>query len=197
MSAGQDPFFKRNKPVITFSSSVPNREDKKPLSYKKSFLQTPARHPALAFSKSLPSYDSSKCDKLTVNDTKATQTASGKEMRQNKLKLSRAGQETFFRHEDKLRRKAQIWRNDLAMVKKRKEDINLERNFHFDDQLSLKSDESNPEDHIYEEIDNDIFNTSDNEEAEAEEDFLMGISLERRNNLKFYGCADWDFGSGS
>ena len=31
MSAGQDPFFTRNKPFITFSSSVPNREDKKPV----------------------------------------------------------------------------------------------------------------------------------------------------------------------
>ena len=88
-------------------------------------MQSPARHPTLVSSKSLPSYDSIKSDNLPLSDTKATQTASGKEMRQNKLKLSRAGQETFFRHEDKLRRKAQIWRNDLAMVKKRKEDINF------------------------------------------------------------------------
>ena len=70
------------------------------------------------------------------------------------------------------------------------------RNFHFDDQVSLISDGSNPEDHIYEEIDDNIFNTDD-EEEEAEENFLLNISLERRNNLKFYGCAGWDFGNGS
>ena len=34
MSAGQDPFFTRSKPFLAFSSSVPNREDKKPVSYK-------------------------------------------------------------------------------------------------------------------------------------------------------------------
>jgi len=188
MSAGQDAFFTRNKPFLRFSSSVPNREEIRPISYNKSSMQTPTRHSTLAFSKSLP-----------ISDTKATLPAADKEMTQNKQKLSRSGQETFFRHEDKLRRKAQIWRNDLAMVKKRKEDINfnLERNFHFDDQLSLKSDESNPEDHIYEEIDNDIFTTTDDEEDEAEENFLLGISLERRNNLKFYGGAGWDFGNGS
>ena len=92
--------------------------------FQKSSLQTPTRHPTLAFSKSLPSYDSRKRE-LTISDTKATLPAAGKEMTQCKQKLSRAGQETFFRHEDNLRRKAQIWRNDLAMVKKRKEDINF------------------------------------------------------------------------
>ena len=62
--------------------------------------------------------------------------------------------------------------------------------------MSVKSDSSNPEDHIYEEINSDIFTSCDDEddEMEVKEDFLLGISLERRNNLKFYGCAGWDFG---
>jgi hypothetical protein len=54
---------------------------------------------------------------------------------------------------------------------------------------------SNPEDHIYEEIDSDIFTSNDDEENDVEENFLLGISLERRNNLKFYGSAGWDFGN--
>ena len=69
------------------------------------------------------------------------------------------------------------------------------RNFHFDDEVSLTSCLSNPEDHIYEEIDSDIFTSCDEEENEVEENFLLGISLERRNNLKFYGSAGWDFGN--
>eukprot|EP00092_Neocalanus_flemingeri_P102979 GFUD01131724.1.p1 GENE.GFUD01131724.1~~GFUD01131724.1.p1 ORF type:complete len:256 (-),score=86.36 GFUD01131724.1:36-803(-) len=181
MSAGQDTFFTRNKPVMQFSSSVPAREDMRPDKYKKNV----SRHPTLAFSKSLPS----------CHENKATQTAAGKEMTQNKVKLSRSGQEMFARDGDKLRRKAQTWRNDLVAVKKRKEDFdfNLTRYFDLDDQLSLRSDESNVEDHIYEEIDNDI-STDDEKE---EDNFLLGISLERQNNLKFYGCAGWDFGNGS
>ena len=71
------------------------------------------------------------------------------------------------------------------------------RNFHFDDEISLKSHKSNPEDHIYEEIDSDLFTSCDEEENEAGENLLIGISLERRNNLKFYGSAGWDFGSAS
>ena len=67
------------------------------------------------------------------------------------------------------------------------------RNFQFDDEISLKSDESNPEDHIYEEIDSDLFTSCD--EEEPAENLLLGISLERRNNLKFYGSAGWDFGN--
>ena len=82
-------------------------------------MQTLSRHPKLTFSKSLPSYDFNK------SDIKVTQTAANKEMTQNKLKLSRSGQETFSTNEEKLRRKAQIWRNDLAAVKKRREDVNF------------------------------------------------------------------------
>ena len=67
------------------------------------------------------------------------------------------------------------------------------RNFKFDDEISLKSDESNPEDHIYEEIDSDLFTSCD--EEEPTENLLLGISVERRNNLKFYGSAGWDFGN--
>ena len=68
------------------------------------------------------------------------------------------------------------------------------RNFH-SDEISLRSDLSNPEDHIYEEIDSDLFTSGVEEETNSGDNFLLGISLERRNHLKFYGSAGWDFGN--
>jgi hypothetical protein len=65
-------------------------------------MPTSPRHPPLTFSKSLPSHAHNKPDHIPVNGHKSTQTA-----------------------EDKLRRKATIWRKDLAAVKKSKEDINF------------------------------------------------------------------------
>ena len=59
------------------------------------------------------------------------------------------------------------------------------------DSLSVSSSETNPEDHIYEEIDSDFLAT----EEETEDNFLLSISLQRQRNLKFYGSAGWDFGS--
>ena len=55
----------------------------------------------------------------------------------------------------------------------------------------MSSSETNPEDHIYEEIDSDFLAT----EEETEDNFLLSISLQRQRNLKFYGSAGWDFGS--
>jgi len=72
--------------------------------------------------------------------------------------------------------------------KRRKQDLN--RNIWNADKDSVSSSESNPEDHIYEEIDSDYF-----DEKETEDNFLLSISLERQRNLKFYGSAGWDFGS--
>jgi len=50
------------------------------------------------------------------------------------------------------------------------------------------------EDHIYEEIPDE---DSDSEERDMVEEnsFLSLISYERRRNLKYYGCTDWDFGT--
>merc|ERR1712223_944116 len=75
--------------------------------------------------------------------------------------------------------------------KRRKQDHN--RNVYNDerDSLSVSSSETNPEDHIYEEIDSDFLAT----EEETEDNFLLSISLQRQRNLKFYGSAGWDFGS--
>ena len=68
--------------------------------------------------------------------------------------------------------------------------ISIFRNIWNADKDSVSSSESNPEDHIYEEIDSDYF-----DEKETEDNFLLSISLERQRNLKFYGSAGWDFGS--
>ena len=175
-----------------------------------SSVQATSRHPALSFSKSLPGYAYNNQGNLLLGESKQTQTG-------GKLKLSRAVRDTFALHDEKLRRRAQVWRNEHdGQAKKRKEDVNFNnqrqklnnicncktnqksisfRNFHFDDEVSLTSRLSNPEDHIYEEIDSDLFTSCDEEENEVEENFLLGISLERRNNLKFYGSAGWDFGN--
>ena len=47
------------------------------------------------------------------------------------------------------------------------------------------------EDHIYEQIDD----VDDGGKDAEENSFLTLISSERRKNLKFYGCTDWDFGT--
>jgi hypothetical protein len=80
-------------------------------------MQT-VRHPPVTFSKSLPSHAHNKPDHITANGHKSTKTA-------GKQKLSRSGEDSFIRQEDKLRRKATIWRNDLAAAKRRKEDLNV------------------------------------------------------------------------
>ena len=59
----------------------------------------------------------------------------------------------------------------------------------------MSSSESNPEDHIYEEIDSDYFTTKEEEVDAVEDNFLLSISLERQRNLRFYGSAGWDFGN--
>lgn len=91
-------------------------------------------------------------------------------------------------------RSASALRPDLQHhhgAKRRKQDHN--RNVYNDerDSVSVSSSETNPEDHIYEEIDSDFLAT----EEEQEDNFLLSISLERQRNLKFYGSAGWDFGS--
>lgn len=90
-------------------------------------------------------------------------------------------------------RSASALRPDLQQhgAKRRKQDHN--RNVYNDerDSLSVSSSETNPEDHIYEEIDSDFLAT----EEETGDNFLLSISLERQRNLKFYGSAGWDFGS--
>ena len=61
-----------------------------------------------------------------------------------------------------------------------------DRNVRFDDQLTV-CEESNPEDHIYEEIGKSSYTNiafGDEEESSAEETFLQCISPDRRKNLK-------------
>ena len=69
------------------------------------------------------------------------------------------------------------------------------RTFAFDDgQLSVNSSESEVSEHIYEEIKDQSSEEDEEEESSGEnESFMLSISLERRNNLKLYGCLDWDF----
>jgi len=70
------------------------------------------------------------------------------------------------------------------------------RTFAFDDgQLSVNSSESEVSEHIYEEIKDQSTDEEDEEEESSveNESFMLSISLERRNNLKLYGCLDWDF----
>ena len=81
-------------------------------------MQATSRHPALSFSKSLPGPAYNGQGNLSVDESKATQTG-------GKLKLSRAGRDAFAWHDDKLRRKAQVWRTGLDLAKKRKEDMNF------------------------------------------------------------------------
>ena len=80
-------------------------------------MQATSRHPDLSFSKSLPAHAFNSHGNC-VGDSKATQTS-------GKQKLSRTGRDTFAWQDDKLRRKTQVWRNDLDLDKKRKEDENF------------------------------------------------------------------------
>ena len=58
--------------------------------------------------------------------------------------------------------------------------------------MSVNSSESEASEHIYEEIKEQ--SSEEEEESSVEnESFMLSISLERRNNLKLYGCLDWDF----
>ena len=58
--------------------------------------------------------------------------------------------------------------------------------------MSVHSSESEASEHIYEEIKEQ--SSEEEEESSGEnESFMLSISLERRNNLKLYGCLDWDF----
>merc|ERR1712226_977321 len=89
-----------------------------------------------------------------------------------------------------------IWTRDQHGAKRRKQDLNRNVSYYNNkewDKDSLSSSESNPEDHIYEEIDSDTLSTQD--EEDTEDNFLLSISSERQRNLKFYGSAGWDFGS--
>jgi len=96
------------------------------------------------------------------------------------------------RRRERARSASALFKQDLDNFhhggKRRKQDLN--RNIWNADKDSVSSSESNPEDHIYEEIDSDYF-----DEKETEDNFLLSISLERQRNLKFYGSAGWDFGS--
>jgi len=68
------------------------------------------------------------------------------------------------------------------------------RTFAFDDgQLSVNSSESEVSEHIYEEIKDQSTDEEEEESSVENESFMLSISLERRNNLKLYGCLDWDF----
>jgi len=182
------------------SSSAPNREQRKPVSYKR----CSPLHPSLTTSKSLPSSGFNKLDHLHTNTNQATQT-NGRNVTLNKKKLTRSGQQSLTSsgqqnsgwNGDRFRSGPGDWRYDPRLGGNTNCNLHfgMERHFQFDDQLSLSSSDSDPEDHIYEEIDSDIFDTCEEEDAEPEENFLLSISLERRNNLKFYGCTGWDFGS--
>jgi len=134
-------------------------------------------HPTLALARSLPF--TSTQGKKGADKPKLCRTGVGR------------GSSLIVNYESRVKRKSVVWGGNLGQNKECTMDS--ERNFQFDDEISLKSEESNPEDHIYEEIDSDLFTSCD--EEEPAENFLLGISLERRNNLKFYGSAGWDFGN--
>jgi len=51
------------------------------------------------------------------------------------------------------------------------------------------------EDHIYEEIEEESSESEGSEKEHEENSFLSLISTGRRQNLKYYGCTGWDFGS--
>jgi len=72
--------------------------------------------------------------------------------------------------------------------------IRPNRTFAFDDgQLSVNSSESEMSEHIYEEIKDLSSEEEEGGNTGENESFMLSISLERRNNLKLYGCLDWDF----
>ena len=59
--------------------------------------------------------------------------------------------------------------------------------------MSVNSSESEASEHIYEEIKEQSSEEEEEESTIENESFMLSISLERRNNLKLYGCLDWDF----
>jgi len=72
--------------------------------------------------------------------------------------------------------------------------MTLFRTFAFDDsQLCVNSSESEMSEHIYEEIKDLSSEEEEGGNTGENESFMLSISLERRNNLKLYGCLDWDF----
>ena len=81
-------------------------------------MQATSRHPALSFSKSLPGPAYNGEGNLSVGESKVTQTG-------GKLKLSRTGGDKFARHDEKLKRTAEAWRNNHDIFKKRKGDVNF------------------------------------------------------------------------
>ena len=103
------------------------------------------------------------------------------------------------RRKQDLNRSVRVQRGKCHLLKSGQENylITPFRNVYYNknefDKDSLSSSESNPEDHIYEEIDSDTLSMQ--EEEDTEDNFLLSISRERQRNLKFYGSAGWDFGS--
>jgi len=69
------------------------------------------------------------------------------------------------------------------------------RKAHSDEISRIVSFGESVEDHIYEEIDEEDHDNHYSAKETEEYPFLTLISSERRKNLKFYGCADWDFGT--
>ena len=59
--------------------------------------------------------------------------------------------------------------------------------------MSLSSDETNPDDHIYETIDSDNDRDETTLDISNKDDLLLSLSFERRRNLKLYGSSSWDF----
>ena len=53
--------------------------------------------------------------------------------------------------------------------------------------MSLSSDETNPDDHIYETIDSDNDRDETTLDVSNKDDLLLSLSFERRRNLKLYG----------
>jgi len=66
---------------------------------------------------------------------------------------------------------------------------------HSDEMSRILSFGDSVEDHIYEEIDEDDHDNHYSVKETEEYSFLTLISSERRKNLRFYGCTDWDFGT--
>jgi len=157
-----------------------------PVGPSPSVLQT---HNPVQMSRSVPNYISH--HNRSPGSNKQIQTSSHR-----KLTRARVIQPAEILQERQRRERARsasaLLRQDLDNLhhggKRRKQDLN--RNIWNADKDSVSSSESNPEDHIYEEIDSDYF-----DEKETEDNFLLSISLERQRNLKFYGSAGWDFGS--
>jgi len=65
----------------------------------------------------------------------------------------------------------------------------------FHDFSSRKQSVEHLSDHIYEEIDEGVYDLNESDKESEDISFLNLISSERRKNLKFYGCTDWDFGT--